>query len=206
MRINLLYKIYCVYCIYFIVYSIYNIFDIVCIFLDYRACFNIIWREILLRGAPEKNGILYLCFDFDEIWYLYVKLNEKTDPASIFTHILVFFEKIMIFWWKKKYFFIIGHVHSIWVWNHYFWAKTNPNSVLKSWEYFQQNNGSGFFKFILAFLLWLKMHLTWKSLIFRNLPHFSVYYSIYAKTRTKITSRCFVAMCLAILKLVLFLF
>ena len=44
----------------------------------------------LKKNAPlrhhQKNEIIYLCFDFDEIWYIYVKLDEKTDFASIFTH------------------------------------------------------------------------------------------------------------------------
>ena len=41
-----------------------------------------------------------------------------------------FLEKIVIFCWKKC-FFRSGYVHSKWVWSHNFWAKTNPNSVLK---------------------------------------------------------------------------
>ena len=87
-------------------------------------------------------------------------------------------------------FFLFGHVHSIWVWNHNFWAKTNPNSVLISWKYFQQNNGFGFFKFIFDFLLWLKMYLNIEK------PWFSEIYPIFQyiiestqKTRTKIKNQ-----------------
>ena len=42
------------------------------------------WR---ITKFSKKNEILYYCFDFYEIWYLYVKLDDKTDSASIFAHI-----------------------------------------------------------------------------------------------------------------------
>ena len=121
---------------------------------------------------------------------------------------LVLLEKIVIFCWKN-YFFRFGHVHSIWVWSHDLWAKTNPYRVLKSWEYFQQNNGLGFFQFILNFLLWLKMYLNIEKPWFLEIyPIFQYIIVSKQKIRTKIKKQepFFVAMGLAILKPVLFLF
>ena len=110
-------------------------------------------------------------------------MDEKTNSASIFAHFLVYLEKILIF-------FTFGHVHSIWVWSHNFWDKTNPNNVFKSWEYFQRNNGSGFFIFILDFIRWLKMYLNIeKPWFFENYHIFQYIIKSTQKTRMEIKNQ-----------------
>ena len=112
------------------------------------------------------------------------KIGRETRFCQYFcTFFSILRENRDIFFWKND-FFRFGHVHSIWIWSYNFSAKTNPNGVLKSLEYFKQNNGSGFFKFILEFFTMTKnVSEHWKALIFFNEPHFSVYYWIYGKNK-----------------------
>ena len=110
------------------------------------------------QGASKKlNSLLMLRFLWNLI-FLYEKLDEKIDSASIFVHFLVFLEKIMIFCWKK-WFFSDLDMFTQFEFEVTIFTLKQIQSVLKSWKYFQQNHGSGFFKFIFDFLLWLKMYL-----------------------------------------------
>ena len=126
-------------------------------------------------GLRRKwNSLLMLWFGWNLIFMC--KIGRENRFCQYF---LVFLEKIMIF-------FIFWHVHSIWVWNHNFWAKTNPNSVLKSWEYFQQNNGSGFLNLSLIFYYDWKFIWTLKSPDFSKFnPFFSILLSLRKKQGQK---------------------
>ena len=141
-------------------------------------------------GGPRKklNSLLMLRFWWNLIFIC--KIGRENRFCQYFCTFLSIFRKNLDFLLKNMIFFRFGHVHSIWVWSHNFWAKTNPNNVLKSWEYFQRNNGSGFFIFILDILLWLKMYLNIeKPWFFEIYPIFQYIIKSTQKTRMEIKNQ-----------------
>ena len=96
-------------------------------------------------------------------WWNFIficKIGRETRFCQYFcTYFLIFIEKIVIFCWKKMIFsdmdmFTQFQFEAIISELSFF----KTNSVLKSWECFQQNNGSWFFKLIPDFLtkIWPK--------------------------------------------------